>query len=32
MQIALDRNDVLQLIDAGKISKDGVTITLQDSR
>ncbi len=32
MQIALDRDDVLKLIDAGAIEKDGVTITLQDSR
>ena len=32
MQIALDRDDVLKLIDAGEIEKDGVTITMRDSR
>ena len=32
MQIALDRADVLRLIDTGTISKDGVTITMQESR
>ncbi len=32
MQIALDRADVLQLIDAGEVEKNGATITLRDSR
>jgi hypothetical protein len=32
MHIALERKDVLQLIDAGEIVKAGVTITMQESR
>ena len=32
MRIELERDDVLQLIDAGEVSKGGVTITLRDSR
>ncbi len=32
MRISLDRRDVLKLIETGKIRKDGVTVTMSDSR
>ena len=32
MQLALDRAEMLQLIDTGTISKGGITITMQESR